>query len=254
MTTPSRVPLNQPAAPPVVRPEEVAADWLARREAGLSVDEQAEFSRWLLADPRHADAVQRIESTWRLLRKPRFTGQADEVARAVELLVERRTRRRLLTGVGVATLAAAAALVMAILPLKTVPMERDRVADSVTLKPERRTLLDGSVVELNAGAEIEVDFAAERRDVRLVQGAAHFAVARDPSRPFVVTAGRVAVRAVGTEFMVQFAPDEVGVLVTEGRVAVERVGEVPAVAASATARRRASTPGLGEPISMRDRG
>jgi transmembrane sensor len=227
---------REPAAAPPTSIEDVAADWLARREAGLSVDEQAEFSRWLLADAAHANAVRRLEATWRWLKKPRCTGQADEVARAVELRVAqraRRTRRRRLAGVGLGTLATAAALVVGFLPAPPSPPESSRVAASVTLKPERRPLADGSVVELNAGAEIEVDFSVERRDVRLVRGVAHFAVARDPARPFVVTAGLVAVRAVGTEFVVQFAPGEVDVLVTEGRVAVERVGE-PVAAAPAS--------------------
>ena len=72
------------------RVEAIASDWLARREAGLSVDEQAEFSRWLLADPRHAAIVEDIQVAWHRLQKPRLTGQADSVVRAVEAQVRRR--------------------------------------------------------------------------------------------------------------------------------------------------------------------
>lgn len=207
------------------RIETVAADWLARREAGLSVDEQAEFSRWLLADPRHAAIVEEFQATWHRLQEPRFTGQADSVVRAVEVQVRRRAkrlRRRVLTGAVAASLAMAAAVAVVFLPRQPTTKAPERAMTSVVVKPERRTLADGSVVELNAGAEIAVDFATERRAVRLVQGEAHFAVTKDPSRPFVVSAGAVAVRAVGTEFAVQFAPAGIGVLVTEGRVAVER--------------------------------
>ena len=63
---------------------------------------------------------------------------------------------------------------------------------------ESRALDDGTVVELNGGAEIEVQFTAAERRLRLVRGEAHFQVAKNPLRPFVVEAGGVAVRAVGT--------------------------------------------------------
>jgi transmembrane sensor len=82
-------------------------------------------------------------------------------------------------------------------------------------------LADGSLVEFNQGAEIAVDFSPELRNVDLLKGEAHFEVTRDTSRPFVVTAGRVRVRAVGTAFAVRFDAEAVEVLVTEGRVSVD---------------------------------
>jgi transmembrane sensor len=54
----------------------------------------------------------------------------------------------------------------------------------------------------------------------LVRGEAHFAVAKHSARPFVVDAGAVAVRAVGTAFSVSLQSAEVSVLVTEGKVGV----------------------------------
>jgi transmembrane sensor len=76
---------------------------------------------------------------------------------------------------------------------------------------------------LNAGARYEVKFTEHERGVRLMRGEALFTVTKDASRPFVVTAGAVTVRAVGTAFSVRHAPASVDVLVTEGRVAVERI-------------------------------
>lgn len=225
-----------PAAGPAPGVEDTAADWLARREAGLGVAEQAEFSRWLLADPRHAEAVRRLEADWRFLQLPRYTGQAGAVEAAVEARVVARKRfhRRLLAGGALGGLAAAAALVFALLPARSVPGPALASA-TVAVKPEQQTLPDGSVVELNAGAAIAVAFTPGRRDVRLVRGEAHFAVAKDATRPFVVTAGTVSVRAVGTAFDVRFEPEQVGVLVTEGRVAVERT-DVPVPASAAPVR------------------
>jgi transmembrane sensor len=51
-------------------------------------------------------------------------------------------------------------------------------------------------------------------------GEAPFAVAHNPGRPFVVSAGGVTVRAVGTAGNVRFVSGAVEVTVTEGKVAV----------------------------------
>lgn len=200
-----------------------AADWLARRERGLSADEQNHFSEWLLADARHAAAVKEIDLAWRFIRKPRLTGQADFVIQAVEQRVRARSRRRRwrLTLGGLAAVAAVAVGIV-LLP-EVSPPGLIEVAGRVEVKPERRILPDGSVVELKAGADISFDFSPAQRGVRLIRGEAHFAVAKDAKRPFVVTADAVAVRAVGTEFAVRVDPAAVDVLVTEGRVALERV-------------------------------
>jgi transmembrane sensor len=101
----------------------------------------------------------------------------------------------------------------------------------VILPPERLTLADGTVVDLNHGGKIETDFTAELRRVRLVSGEAHFTVAKNPARPFVVDAGGVAVRAVGTAFGVRRGSGAVEVLVTEGKVQVER-SAAPSVTAA----------------------
>jgi len=102
---------------------------------------------------------------------------------------------------------------------------------ATVIAPSRQTLPDGSLVELKEGAAIANAFTAERRSVTLLRGEAHFQVVKDPARPFVVTAGEVAVRAVGTAFSVQFDAIAVEVLVTEGQVAVEQSRGVPGAGA-----------------------
>lgn len=86
--------------------------------------------------------------------------------------------------------------------------------------PAREILPDGSMVFRRGHAEISVRYDGAARHVTLRSGTAHFDVVRDPARPFIVTAGGVTVRAVGTAFSVGVGPGEVEVLVTEGRVAV----------------------------------
>jgi transmembrane sensor len=124
---------------------------------------------------------------------------------------------RIFAGVGIA-----AALVLGVLSVTTglTPFSN---RPTFTVRPNQQTLPDGSVVELNSGAEILVSFSPDQRGVRLLRGEALFIVAKNAVRPFVVTAGAVEVLAVGTAFAVRQDVGHVGVLVTEGRVAVERV-------------------------------
>lgn len=93
---------------------------------------------------------------------------------------------------------------------------------AVTLLPGRQVLPDGSIVELKGDAKIEIAFERAVRRVALVRGEAHFDVAKNPNRPFVVQARGIDVRAVGTAFSVQLRTTEVEVLVTHGVVAVEQ--------------------------------
>jgi transmembrane sensor len=99
---------------------------------------------------------------------------------------------------------------------------------AIVRQPQQRALPDGSRVELRDGAQLTVAFEPGVRRVELAAGEAHFSVAPDPARPFIVRAGGVDVRAVGTAFSVQVAPARVAVLVTEGRVAVNASAETAA--------------------------
>lgn len=217
--------MNKPGAAPgpvnasVI--EDAAAEWLARRTGGLSPSEAARLAAWLAADARHRDALAELEAAWATLSFPGQIGRADEAKQQLAARVVRRGRRRL-AAAGAALLLVVAGLV----GVRTghVAFPSATVVASVTPRPNSQTLPDGSTVELNAGAEIAVEYSADVRAVRLVRGEALFAVAKNPTRPFVVSAGEVTVRAVGTAFAVRHGADDIGVLVTEGKVAVQRSG------------------------------
>lgn len=136
------------------------------------------------------------------------------------------------------TAGAAAAVTLIVTGLMWPRVERIRPAGmpagpsaSVSL-PAKRILSDGTTVALRHGAEVAVEFSATQRRVVLVRGEAHFDVASNPSWPFVVAAGAgLEVRAVGTAFSVARDEARVDVLVTEGRVRIDK----PASGAAANA-------------------
>lgn len=79
-------------------------------------------------------------------------------------------------------------------------------------------LADGSVVRLNTNSQIEVEYSQSIRNIRLMQGEAHFDVAKDSNHPFRVYAGQGRIQALGTAFTVYLREQDVDVLVTEGKV------------------------------------
>lgn len=94
----------------------------------------------------------------------------------------------------------------------------DRTYVSRLGQVRRVKLSDGSRMVLNTASEATVRFDKARREIELTTGEGLFQVAKDPVRPFVVRAGFVSVRAVGTVFSVRTASQSVDVAVTEGVV------------------------------------
>ncbi len=211
--------------------DEVASTWVLRRDAGLDGASEREFAEWLAADSRHVEAFSRLAGTWAVFGRAKQKGAAEAIVTQLEIRGRKRqTRRRHL-----ATATGAVALGMLLFQFwpQTVSRPSPILPPAATTASESiQKLPDGSVVELNTGARISVQFETGVRRVRLLEGEAHFRVEKDADRPFLVQAGVVEVRAVGTAFTVQLKPSAVEVIVTEGRVALDRAA-VPAPALAA---------------------
>ena len=221
-----------------------AARWAVRRDRGLSAAESIDYELWLAADPRHAAAMQRTSAAWSLLDRIPESAAAPILAAATR---RRSFWRRTVT---FGSLAAAAALAVGLFvwsrPLPADPT-LSAPALSATTTPRLVTLSDGTVVQLNTGGEVRERFTAATRHVTLTRGEAHFAVAKNPTRPFIVQAGSLQVRAVGTAFNINLQSAAVDVIVTEGRVQLTTgTPDAPALNAGerATLRRAADGPTL----------
>jgi transmembrane sensor len=199
-----------------------AATWVIRQERGLSADEQDALSQWLGQDARHRAAW--AEQRWNWDELDRLAGLQASVAAVPDRHLLAPRRRSLSRWLGFAAVPLAIAAVIAIaVQWHATDTPGPRAPQPIALIPpcEQRQLDDGSVVELNRGASIAVAFTRGERRLRLERGEAHFSVAHDASRPFVVDAAGIAVQAVGTEFTVTLEPERVAVLVTDGKVRVE---------------------------------
>lgn len=75
--------------------------------------------------------------------------------------------------------------------------------------PDKKILPDGSEVWVNAGSHIRYsdNLQGNTREIYL-EGEAFFKVKHDPEHPFIVHAGNISVRALGTEFNVEAYANE----------------------------------------------
>lgn len=198
---------------------EQAMQWIARLDRdGPGGRLRAELDAWLAADTRRQGAFLRAEAAWSMLGRASILESAEQDAPPVRAGLSR--RRMLMGGGGIA-----ASLVAA-----TTGIFAWRVARTVrinTAKGEIRRvpLGDGSMAIVNTDTRVRIDLRPQLRAVKLDEGEAWFEVAKDRDRPFVVTAGEVRVRAVGTAFSVRRLPTGAVVQVTEGVVETWCVGD-----------------------------
>jgi len=217
--TETRAPAPTPAQHRQAREE--AAAWYAKmRGPRITHREVTAFYAWR-DDSLNDAAYSRIESLAGGVRahaddpRLRAIGQAaldrPRPAKAFRTLIQRRPAP------WIAGLAVAAAAVVGVVAIAQPFGQTYRTAVG-----ERRVvaLADGSTIDLNTDSQVRVRLSRERRAISLDRGQALFAVAHDAARPFIVTAGDTAVRAVGTRFEVYRTGAAVRVILAEGQVSV----------------------------------
>lgn len=205
--------------------ESSAASWAAKIDrGGLSFDEQAALEKWLVADTRRLGAYARALAVNAHFDRavalgPGFSPDDFEEERPPSPPAFNR-RRFLFAGGSALAASIAAAVGFGVLSTG---------AAVVTAKGDTRriALAEGSAITLNTDSRIEPRFEKRLRQVDLVRGEALFDVSRDRDRPFVVHAGDVRVRVLGTSFSVRrFDDGAVEVAVLEGHVEVGAAGEL----------------------------
>jgi hypothetical protein len=126
--------------------------------------------------------------------------------------------------------------------------EIDNSDTSVTL-----SLREGTEVDVAPHSRLKVDHEAADEVVLLLEtGVVRLDVARKPERKFIVRAGDVEVRVVGTRFEVRHTGDEVAVSVSRGIVEVRMGDEVRRLTAGESWSRVAPVPDSVEEASSFD--
>jgi len=182
-----------------------AARWISRLDAGeLPLEQRAALEGWLAQDSRHRGAFLRAQAAWQLLDRARaLPVQREDAPTSLN-------RRRALVIGGAATAAAVSGSLFL--------WPRANAIETPVGEMRRVALKDGSIATVNTNSLLEVALKQDTRVLKLDKGEAWFDVAKDRARPFLVAAGKVRVRAVGTAFSVRKRDDGADVLVTEGTV------------------------------------
>ena len=201
-----------------------ARRWVVRFD-GLSQLERMQLERWLQKSDVHRAAFEAARREWQSLGFLQLL-QGDPVNRNDPWVARKRARRQRVRRYyrPMAAAATLAAVALAIWWVVVPGYQNDFKTDYRTAIGEQRMigLPDESAVLLNTNTHLTIDFTDIDRTVHLDRGEAHFDVAHDPTRPFVVIAGSGVVRAVGTAFNVYVHEEQVEVTVTDGEVEISQ--------------------------------
>ncbi len=209
--------------------QQQACEWISMLDRGLTANEEQLFKIWINTSQAHRDDLFEMARTWDDLS---VMNQLSGLFPLHQGLAPKRQ-----TWFDVYSRALAASLVFVFIGSVGWFLQAQFSANDVqpqiaqlsanTAVGEHRTinLNDGSIIHLNTNSEVEVDYTEQQRHIRLIKGEAHFDVAHDQSRPFIVQAKDNSITAVGTAFNVQISEqNQLELIVTEGKVLVKPVG------------------------------
>ena len=200
-----------------------AARWAIRLSAGsLLPREQQELDAWLQSDPRNRGAFVRAQATWLDLDRVAALGRPGAAERSWPDVQGQAPmlRRRWVLAAGLGAVAATG-----IGGWLSWQARRDSYVCGEG-EVRRVTLTDGSVMTLNSDSYVRVSYSPARRSISLERGEALFEVTKNSARPFVVSAGNLSVRAVGTAFAVRKGDSKTDVTVAEGVVEVSDAADL----------------------------
>lgn len=196
--------------------EKEAVAWFTRMHGKPTREEKRNFALWLKASPDHEQAYAEVRSLWSNLGTVADSiahASTDDLTEPLRKIERQRRQNRIGKAGTVVAGCLAVVLAGAWLWIEQPNLMQNLRADYVTARAERRSVMlaDGSTVLLDADSALDSTISAEERRIRLLRGAASFAV--QPSRvPFIVEAENGEARVLGTTFDV--------VLAAEGNVTV----------------------------------
>lgn len=202
---------------------EMAADWIAAIERGITEKEEAELGQWLRIDDDNLRCFLELAELW---------DDMDALGRLSALFAEPKPRLRL--NRAIVGWSVAATLIFALTfifygqwsqeiadPTNAVVDYEVAIYETALGEQASYVLADGSSIVLNTNTLARVEFTPRNRKIFLERGEVHIRVAHDTSRRLSVFVGERVVQAVGTEFNVEITTDnDIELVVTEGIVMV----------------------------------
>jgi transmembrane sensor len=217
----------------------VAMEWVVTMKTSADAERlRPELEAWFLQEPRHRIAYERAERQWTGLHKAVILlqqkgpmppevllSEIDDVARLSRRRRQVRSQVRNCS-IALAALSACVLVAFAIRHWSAPPASVawvEYASGNGTFEPH--TLEDGSGLLLNDNSAARVRITRAIREVALDRGELLVRVKHDGKRPFLVRAGDIVLRAVGTEFSVRReATGDLQATVREGKVEIVSTG------------------------------
>ena len=198
-----------------------AAVWAVRLEdAKFSDEDQDAFEEWRARSPRHAETADRLIGMWQA------TGALQQIEAApiakptfMERIGFEYEHRAVAAVIAFSFICSAMIFALSSYPYHD---KINEVHYTEVGGQKNIDLADGSEIILNTDSKIEIRYTKSLREISLSRGEAHFSVAHDDHRPFIVAAGGNTVTAIGTAFAVRLHDETFKVTVTEGQVDLVR--------------------------------
>lgn len=215
--------------------QQQAAEFVARLYSGeLSAKEEETIRAWCAADNRHQQEFDNMIRVW---------DASQELYETIDHTPQVRKYKVVASIAASVIVAIAAGLFITWPKIQGAPGLSpmvQTVAPQALKLPERQihdyqtqvgevkdvTLPDGTLVTLNTNTAITFDFSGDTRKLELKHGEAFFAVAKDPSKVFVIDTGQQFIRVIGTKFNVRKNANSLQIAVKEGLVAVHDSADI----------------------------
>jgi transmembrane sensor len=180
---------------------EQAAQWLVLLDDQPDATTQQQFAQWLAQDPRHAEALQRIQHLLEDVEQLQTQPLLHKRILRQSFKTSKQQRRHLAYKAswclaGLCSLALMMALQYAPLGYWTA----DQRNGSQSWRQQQ--LSDHSHIRIAGKTAFNLQFNPQQRKISLLQGNILLDVAKDPKRPFVVETQHGIIRALGTRFIV----------------------------------------------------
>lgn len=209
--------------------QEQASLWISKMDRGLSKKETIDFQLWAKQSDFHRNSLFTLAALWDDL------SVLNELSSLFPLGKPTPQRNSFITKYAIAAsisfvMLFAGSLFFNINPFSNSANEKqfveNRTLETSVGQQTRFSLSDGSRIKLNTDSLVIISFSKDNRLLTLIKGEASFDVAKDKSRPFIVTAGNKSFTALGTIFNVQKTTDQdMELVVTEGRVLITKSNE-----------------------------
>ena len=209
---------------------DVAADWIAKMDRGLSAEEEISLQHWMAEATEHRTTLLKMAKLWdnmAALERLKTLFPEPPVAQSG---TPQKSYKPLAMAASLAFVGILVAFIYNVSLSQMAPEQQlvvlsQQQIETGTGDAKKVILSDDSELLLNTNSAVNVTYTRSQRAIELLRGEVHVKVAHNPKRPLSVYAGGQIIQAVGTAFNVQLIDEQVELIVTEGKVRVAKQAE-----------------------------